>query len=235
MELVKYEAAKAAVAEARRVDEAKNIRDKAEAVRVYAKLAGDFDMQNWAMEIRLRAEHRAGDLLAEMKRTGARDAGQGGDRKSQSAEPTVKLEDLGISKDQSSQWQMWAQIPEPKFYGLIEQAREHATERNEELTTAAVLDELAADDDRELGEMNLRLRGLASSAIDSRPGKRGTYRPRRDAAERARDSIVNALEQCEGIDAEEIVEAADSATAKAWRKEIPGYIEFLKEVLDGLS
>jgi hypothetical protein len=75
--LIRYDAARKAIASAYRVDEAKKIRDKAEAVRTYAKLAGDLDMQNMAAEIRIRAERRAGQLLSDMeKNPGTRGEGR---------------------------------------------------------------------------------------------------------------------------------------------------------------
>ena len=57
---------RAALEKARTVDEVKDIRNRAEALRVYLKQAADVDMQNWAAEIRIRAERRAGELLREM-------------------------------------------------------------------------------------------------------------------------------------------------------------------------
>src|SRR5271167_589397 len=101
--LVRYDAARKAIAAAHRVDEVKHIRDKAEAVRVYAKQAGDFELQNKAAEIRIRAERRAGQLLSDMeKNPGTR--GEGRPRKDgtkirRSADSTAnppKLEEIGI-------------------------------------------------------------------------------------------------------------------------------------------
>lgn len=97
--LIRYDAARRALAAAHRVDEVKAIRDKAEAVRVYAKQAGDFDLQNQAAEIRIRAERRAGELLVDMQTSGERQAKERGRPTKVSCRFT--LPKLGISRDQS--------------------------------------------------------------------------------------------------------------------------------------
>jgi SHS2 domain-containing protein len=104
--LVRYDAARKALAAAHRVDEVKAIRDKAEAVRVYAKQARNLEMQNMAAEIRLRAERRAGELLVDMQASGERQAKERG-RPKKVSRPTT-LPKLGISRDQSSKWQRLA-------------------------------------------------------------------------------------------------------------------------------
>jgi hypothetical protein len=87
----------------------KAIRDKAEAARHYAQSASlGLKIQNRAAELKLRAERRAGQLLAEL-------IDRGGDRKSKSRHEKLKLSDLGVDHNQSARWQKEAAVPERIF------------------------------------------------------------------------------------------------------------------------
>ena len=80
--LVKYDAMMSAIAVCCEVDEIKDLRDKAYALQLYASQAKNLEAERRAVEIRLWAERKTGQLIGEEKRAGTLDAGVGGDRKS---------------------------------------------------------------------------------------------------------------------------------------------------------
>lgn len=122
--LVKFNAMKMAIMEAHAVDEIKLIRDKAEAYRyalIQAKESPEFIRK--AEEIKLRAERRAGELL---KDTEKQKPGQYQQR-SQAITVAPTLSEIGITKNQSSQWQQIAEIPEEEFETFIDTSKEITT------------------------------------------------------------------------------------------------------------
>lgn len=135
--LIKYDAARKALERAHRVDEAKDWRDKALAVAAYARQVKDGDMIRWATEIKVRAERRMGELLREMDKHPGGGPGRG--KKNQSPPPTsfsgATLKSLGLTKQQSSDAQKLAAIPEPEF----EQRISEAGRDSRGITTEAIL------------------------------------------------------------------------------------------------
>ena len=118
-----------ALANAETVEDVKEIRDQAEAIRQYIENAGiSFDMQNRAAEIKLRAERKAGQMLSSLEL-------KGGDRRSEESLKRMQLSDLGISKDQSSRWQLLASIEAQAFEEFVASILSEPSE----LTTASAL------------------------------------------------------------------------------------------------
>ena len=136
-QLVALDEARTRLAKVASIDEAKGIRDKAEALRHYAKQQGlGLEAQNKAAEIKIRAERRAGEILAEVPRTppekrNAITPHAGG--KSKTYEQVLK--DADIKPTTADRWQAEASIPEPIFEAFVATAKEHGAE----LTSAATL------------------------------------------------------------------------------------------------
>ena len=80
-QLTRYDVACRAVAEAHRIDEVKDIRDKAVALAAYARQAKDGELIAHATAIRKRAERRLGELMEDDRKAGKLAKG-GGDKKS---------------------------------------------------------------------------------------------------------------------------------------------------------
>jgi len=100
-------------------------------LEAYARQAKDTALISHATEIRLRAERRAGELLAQSPKA------KGGEQYHESTgserEPVPTLSDLGVTKTQSSKWQKLAALPEDKFEIRVE----HAKARVSDMTTSA--------------------------------------------------------------------------------------------------
>lgn len=78
----------------------------------------------WATEIKVRAERKAGELLAASEKAVGADYGSRhyvDGRIDRPSSPPPRLVDMGISKDQSSRWQALAAMPEEHF-GSIKDA-----------------------------------------------------------------------------------------------------------------
>jgi N6-adenosine-specific RNA methylase IME4 len=130
--LVHFENARRELALASTIDEVKDIRDRAEALRVYCKQAGEsLEMQNLCAEIKIRAERRAGEILSEM------DKHKGGRPKNHSHDDNgfPRLRDLGIDGNKSSRWQMISEIPEDSFEDYIKTTKS----KEAELTSSGAL------------------------------------------------------------------------------------------------
>ena len=167
-ELVQFNQVMHALAEARSIDEVKQIRDKAEAVRKYAQSAAlGLDAQNYAAEVKLRAERKAGSLLASLQL-------RGGDRKSNRLHDRLTLTELGISQNQSTRWQLETKLPDDKFEQYLAATRA----AGKEITATAVIrlarqvvtsrrNNPSADDSRHFASH------WANGKQQGRPGHRG--------------------------------------------------------------
>jgi site-specific DNA-methyltransferase (adenine-specific) len=120
--LVRYDQARVALYEARTVDDAKDIKDKAEALLIYARQTKDAEMEAWVAEIKLRAMRRIGELSAEL------DSAQG--KRTDTLLPTggkkskeEALKDAGISKSSADRCEKIAEMPENEFDGFIAQKK----------------------------------------------------------------------------------------------------------------
>lgn len=131
--LAKYEAARAALAAAHRIDEVKSIRDKVQAIAAYAKQARDTQLIKQATEIKVRAEMRCGELLKAVERS---DGGRPAENSSK-AETSYQrtLRENNIPRATAARYEQLAAMPKEHFETAIETAKEMAGE----VTTAHML------------------------------------------------------------------------------------------------
>lgn len=140
MQLIKYDAACKALAEAKAVDEAKDIADKATALKAYATQAHNPELERMAAEIRLRAKRRIGEISADL------DTAQGARTDQLLPDAGTKLETLksaGISTSEAHRCEKLAAIPADEFELRVSKVHVASNTGNNEWYTPSAFVEMA--------------------------------------------------------------------------------------------
>lgn len=147
--LVKYDAARAALEACASVDEVKEWADEAAAREAYARQAKDNGMRKMALDIRMRAKRRLGELMALQKATHGMNKG-GRPKKTGVSETPVSLSEVGIDKNLARESRIAAAMTPEAFETAVEARRaaiDHPgrDEKPEEFDANAELAESAAE------------------------------------------------------------------------------------------
>lgn len=138
--LARLSAAVAALAEARTLDDVLRIADIAAAAATYARAAKlGLEAQNHAAEVKLRAERKAGALLAQLERGAGPGRGNTAENMSSvghvSSPYAATLAEVNATRQDANRWQDVAELPDDAFEGYIAETRE----ARQEITTTGAL------------------------------------------------------------------------------------------------
>lgn len=146
MEIVLYDRMLYAIAECHRVDEVKDIRDKAMALEMYAKQASNTIAERNACDIRLRAERKVGQMLKDLQRASPTEAAAksheryescvSNDATSKKSEYAQTLQQTGISRQTAHRYQRLAELPESTFEAALRKPEKPTTNGLVELQKA---------------------------------------------------------------------------------------------------
>jgi len=127
--IMKYDVACRAIAEAASFDEVQDIADKAIALQEYARRSKNREMETQCAEIRIRAERRLGELLAQTPKATGGDAQRTRFQKGTESPPT--LAESGIDKKLSSRAQKLAKVAPDEFERQLAEWRQRIGNENE--------------------------------------------------------------------------------------------------------
>jgi hypothetical protein len=125
-QLTRYDAARAALTAAVRVDEVKSIRDEADRMKLYAKQSKDKTMMADAAALKDRATRRLGELIEVQRKTVGLSEGGRPRKTGVSKTPDITLAEIGVDKNLAKQARKFAALPEEKFEALIVRRAEAA-------------------------------------------------------------------------------------------------------------
>jgi N6-adenosine-specific RNA methylase IME4 len=122
--LIRYDAACRALAEAKTVDEAKDIRDKAIAMQAYARQAKNRDLEADALEIRMRATRRLDQLRQAQKDAVGLNEGGRPSKTGLAKNPVLPtLASQGIDKNLAHNARKLGSLSEENFERAVREAR----------------------------------------------------------------------------------------------------------------
>lgn len=190
--LIRYEHARSALAEARSVDEVKDIRDKSEAMRAYARMAKDTQLEMDASELRLRAERRLGIMLSEQRT--AIGLGKPGPKREINSDEEFNsrpsLKDIGIDNKLSMRSQRVGGIGEQAFEALVDNVRQRIADGSRVSLDIASGDkkERRAERERDLAARQTALPNKRYGVIYADPEWRFEVYSRETGMDRAADN-----------------------------------------------
>lgn len=122
MKLIKFDAARKAVEAAVRVDEVLRIRNEAEAMKAYARQAKDDRVLAGATVLKMRAERRLGELMAEHAKRFGKTTARGSNRhkKQERGSKNPTLDEAGIDKNLAKRARSAAKVPKRTFEAQVE-------------------------------------------------------------------------------------------------------------------
>lgn len=136
--LAKLSAATYALAEAKTLDDVKQIMDIAEAARTYARAAKlGLEAANHAAEVKLRAERKAGEMLAQLERDQMAGLKRGPSFQAGMTESEYRtvLTENDIAPTTAHRWQTVATVPDEVFEEHVAEVKQE----QRELTSAGLL------------------------------------------------------------------------------------------------
>jgi len=123
--LIRYDAARMALAECARIDDAADIRDKAAALAAYARQRDDKDMECWVREIHLRACVRIGELVRELDKAPSGLASEVTSDRSEITPKAQALAEAGIPQSTAYDYQALADGRDRRAQAAGKAASEH--------------------------------------------------------------------------------------------------------------
>jgi N6-adenosine-specific RNA methylase IME4 len=233
--LALYDAACRAVAEAKAVDEVKDIRDQAMAMRVYAKRAKNRQLEADAFEIRLRAEKRVGEMMeAQRESIGLAPAGNPNWVSEKPNSPPT-LADAGIDKNLANRARKLHALPSLEFERVVADGRQ-AIERGVERSALKAIEITNArksyEEHRQIGDTVAGLESLIGRNFPviygDPPWKFRTYSVNGEARSAERHYGTMSLDDICALPIKDI--AAEDCTLFLWGvwPELPGALEVVR-------